>query len=84
MFVAGASRRQSQSRATGWAGLALLVAVAVGLFGQGAYYPPVQRSVGVLIAVATVLSLAVRPPIRAEAPVRAGGARAGPGGMGRP
>jgi O-Antigen ligase len=56
-----------QSRATGWAGLALLVAVAVGLFGQGAYYPPVQRPVGVLIAVATVLSLAVWPPVRAEA-----------------
>jgi hypothetical protein len=66
-----------QSRATGWAGLALLVAVAVGLFGQGAYHPPVQRPVGVLIAVATVLSLAVWPPSMGELAV-GGGARPPP------
>src|SRR6266542_3968213 len=47
-----------QSRMTAGAGLILLVAVAVGLFGQGAYYAPVQRSVGALVAAATALALA--------------------------
>src|SRR6266705_1952502 len=54
-------------RATGWAGLVLLVAVAVGLFGQGAYYPPVQRYVGALVAAATVLGLTAWPPTRGDA-----------------
>src|SRR5436190_6758247 len=40
----------------------LLVAVAAGLLGQGAYYPSVQRPLGVLIAAATLLALAAWPP----------------------
>src|SRR6266516_1579235 len=56
-----------QSRTTGWAGLVLLVAVAAGLFGQGAYYTSVQRYVGVLVAAATVLALAAWPPTRSDA-----------------
>src|SRR6266508_466964 len=55
-----------QSRMTAGAGLILLVAVAVGLFGQGAYYAPVQRSVGALVAAATVLALAAWPPTRSD------------------
>jgi len=51
---------------TAGAGLILLVAVAVGLFGQGAYYAPVQRSVGALVAAATVLALAAWPPTRSD------------------
>jgi hypothetical protein len=67
MVATGAGR--SDARADGasdrWttqlAGLLLLVAVAAGLLGQGAYYPPVQRPVGVLVAAATVLGLATWP-----------------------
>jgi hypothetical protein len=55
-----------QPRTMGWAALALLVAVAVGLFGQGAYYTSVQRYVGVLIAAGTVLALAAWPPTRRD------------------
>jgi hypothetical protein len=43
------------------AGPLLLVAVTAGLLGQGAYYPSVQRPVGVLIAAATLLGLVGRP-----------------------
>ena len=57
----------SQHRATGLAGLVLLVAVAAGLLGQGGYYPPVQRYIGALVAAATVLALAAWPPTRGEA-----------------
>jgi hypothetical protein len=39
----------------------LLVAVAAGLLGQGAYYPSVQRPFGVLLAVAGLLALVERP-----------------------
>jgi hypothetical protein len=39
----------------------LLAAVAAGVFGQGAYYPSVQRPVGALVAVACLLALAGRP-----------------------
>src|SRR4029453_12904232 len=46
------------------AGLLLLVAVTAGLLGQGAYYPSVQRPVGLLIAVASLLALAGRPLTR--------------------
>jgi hypothetical protein len=46
------------------AGLLLLVAVAAGLLGQGAYYPSVQRPFGVLIAAATLLGLARLPLTR--------------------
>jgi hypothetical protein len=42
----------------------LLVAVAGGLLGQGAYYPSVQRPVGLLIAVATLLGMVGRPLTR--------------------
>jgi hypothetical protein len=44
----------------------LLVAVTAGLLGQGAYYPSVQRPVGLLIAVATLLGLAAWPLTRAD------------------
>ena len=37
------------------------------MLGQGAYYPPVQRLVGLLVAAATVLALAAWPPTRADA-----------------
>jgi hypothetical protein len=46
------------------AGPLLLVAVAAGLLGQGAYYPSVQRPFGVLIAAATLLGLAGWPLTR--------------------
>jgi hypothetical protein len=59
----GVLRRTS----TGLAGLVLLVALAAGLLGQGAFYPPVQRLVGLLVAAATVLALAAWPPTRADA-----------------
>jgi O-Antigen ligase len=44
--------------------LLLLVAAAAGLLGQGAYYPSIQRPLGVLIAAATLLSLASWPLTR--------------------
>jgi O-antigen ligase len=47
--------------------LVLLVAVAAGLFGQGAYYPLMQAYVGVLVAAAAVLALAAWPPTRGDA-----------------
>jgi hypothetical protein len=56
----GASERWT----TQLAGLILLVAVAGGLLGQGAYYPSVQRPVGLLIAVATLLGMVGRPLTR--------------------
>jgi hypothetical protein len=56
-----------RARITGWAGLVLLVAVAAGLLGQGAYYASAQRYVGVLVAAATVLALAAWPPTRGDA-----------------
>jgi hypothetical protein len=70
MVVTGAG--QSDARADGasesWttqlAGPLLLVAVTAGLLRQGAYYPSMQRLVGLLIAAATLLGLAARPPTR--------------------
>jgi O-Antigen ligase len=70
MVVSGTSR--SDARADGaserWtahlAGPLLLVAATAGLLGQGAFYPSVQRPVGLLIAVATVLALLGRPLTR--------------------
>ena len=70
MVLAGADR--SHARAHGaserWtiplAGLLLLVAVAAGLLGQGAYYPSVQRPVGLLLALASLLALVGRPLTR--------------------
>jgi len=54
----------SERWTTQLAGPLLLVAVAAGLLGQGAYYPSVQRPVGVLIAAATLLGLAAWPLTR--------------------
>jgi hypothetical protein len=67
MVVTGAG--QSDARADGaserWttqlAGLFLLAAATAGLLGQGAYYPSVQRPVGLLIAVAALLALIGQP-----------------------
>jgi hypothetical protein len=56
----GASERWT----TQLAGPLLLVAVATGLLGQGAYYPSVQRPVGVLIAAAILAGLAAWPLTR--------------------
>jgi hypothetical protein len=78
MSVAGANGRGGrlsaaiprsafQRTATGLAGLALLVALAAGLLGQGAYYTSVQRPFGLLVAAATVLALAAWPPTRDDA-----------------
>jgi O-Antigen ligase len=66
MVVTGAGR--SDARADGaserWttqlAGLLLLVAATAGLLGQGAYYPSVQRLIGLLIAAAILLGLVGR------------------------
>jgi O-Antigen ligase len=60
---AGAVRRKASSAAA----LLLLAAVATGLLGQGAYYPPVQRYLGVFIGAATVLAFIAWPPARADA-----------------
>jgi O-Antigen ligase len=70
MVVTGAGR--SDTRADGaserWttqlAGLLLLVAATAGLLGQGAYYPSMQRPVGLLIVAATLLGLAAWPLTR--------------------
>jgi hypothetical protein len=70
VFVTGAGR--SDARADGaserWttqlAGPLLLVAATAGLLRQGAYYPSMQRPVGLLIAVATLLGLAAWPLTR--------------------
>jgi hypothetical protein len=68
MVVTGAGRSDARADGTSerWttqlAWPLLLVAVAAGLLGQGAYYPSMQRPVGVLIAAATLLALAAWPP----------------------
>jgi len=70
MVVTGAG--QSDARTDGaserWttqlAGPLLLVATTAGLLGQGAHYPSVQRPVGLLIALATLLALVGRPLTR--------------------
>jgi hypothetical protein len=70
MVVAGAGQRNGRADGASerWtiqlAGLLLLVAVTAGLLGQGAYYPSVQRPVGLLIAVASLLALVGRPLTR--------------------
>jgi O-Antigen ligase len=45
----------------------LLLAAVVGLLGQGAFYGPVQRLVGLLVLVAAAFALAGRPPERGDA-----------------
>jgi hypothetical protein len=68
--VAGADRGDaradgaSERRSIQVAGLLLLVAVTAGLLGQGAYYPSVQRPVGLLIALACLLALVGQPLAR--------------------
>ena len=70
MVVTGAG--QSDARTDGaserWttqlAGPLLLIATTAGLLGQGAHYPSVQRPVGLLIALATLLALVGRPLTR--------------------
>jgi hypothetical protein len=70
MVVTGAGRSDartdvaSERWTTQLAGPLLLVAATAGLLGQGAYYPSVQRPVGVLIAAATLLGMAGRPLAR--------------------
>lgn len=70
MVVTGAGQREvradgaSERWTTHLAGPLLLVAATAGLLGQGAYYPSVQRPVGLLIAAATLLGLATWPPTR--------------------
>ena len=65
--VAGAGRSDARadSAAERWttqlAGLLLLVAVAAGLLGQGAFYPSVQRPLGLVLVVATLCGLVGRP-----------------------
>jgi O-Antigen ligase len=54
----------SERRSIQVAGPLLLVAVTAGLLGQGAYYPSVQRPVGLLIAVAGLLALVGQPLAR--------------------
>src|SRR6266545_6163891 len=67
MFVTGAdgSDARADDMAERWttqlAGPLLLVAATAGLLRQGAYYPSMQRLVGLLIAAATLLGLAVWP-----------------------
>ncbi len=56
--------RAPPGQATSWAGLLLLVAMAVGLLGQGAYYGPAQRLLGLLVAAATLLALVAWPLTR--------------------
>jgi hypothetical protein len=56
--------RVRSGQAASWAGLLLLVAVAVGLLGQGGYYGPAQRLLGLLVAAATLLALVAWPLTR--------------------
>ena len=67
---AGRSHARTDSAAEPWtaqlAGLLLLVAVAAGLLGQGAYYPSVQRPFGLLIAVAALLGLVGGRPLTSD------------------
>jgi hypothetical protein len=70
MVVTGAGRSDarvdgaSERWTTQLVGPLLLVAVTAGLIGQGAYYPSVQRPVGLLIAAAALLGLVGRPLTR--------------------
>jgi hypothetical protein len=66
MVITGAGRSDaridgaSERWTTQLAGPLLLVAATAGLLGQGAYYPSMQRPVGLLIAAAALLGLAGR------------------------
>jgi hypothetical protein len=67
VVVAGTDRNDvsadgaSERWTTQLAGILLLVAVAAGLLGQGAYYPSLQRPVGLLVALAVLLGMLGRP-----------------------
>src|SRR6266508_1246607 len=63
----GSRDEPGRRRAAGWAGLLLLMAVAAGLLGQGAFYSRVRWDVGVLVALAAVLALVAWPPTRDDA-----------------
>src|SRR6266508_2985203 len=63
----GSRDEPGRRRAAGWAGLLLLMAVAAGLLGQGAFYSRVRWYVGVLVALAAVLALVAWPPTRDDA-----------------
>jgi hypothetical protein len=52
--MSAARAEPGPERLTGVAALLLLLAVAVGLLGQGGYYGPVQRLVGLLVVAAAV------------------------------
>jgi hypothetical protein len=67
VVVTGAGRKDARAGApqrwtTLLAGPLLLVAVTAGLLRQGAFYPPAQRLVGLLIAMAAMLALATWRP----------------------
>jgi O-Antigen ligase len=62
MSAAGPGERRPERALTGAAGLLLLVAVTIGLVGQGAFYGTVQRLVALLVAAATLLALIAWPP----------------------
>jgi hypothetical protein len=64
--MSAATERESglERGLTSAAGLLLLVAVAVGLVGQGGWYGGVQRPVGLLVGGAILLAMVARPPNR--------------------
>ena len=69
MVVTGAGQSDARTDAserwtTQLAGPVMLVATTAGLLGQGAHYPSVQRPVGLLIALATLLALVGQPLTR--------------------
>jgi hypothetical protein len=70
MVVTGAGQSDartddaSERWTTQLAGPLLLIATTAGLLGQGAHYPSVQRPVGLLIALATLLALVGQPLTR--------------------
>jgi hypothetical protein len=62
MSAAGASERESDRGLASASGFLLMMAVAIGLVGQGAYYGSGQRLVGLLVAGAVLLALVAWPP----------------------
>jgi hypothetical protein len=65
--MSAARAARGRERPTGVAALLLLLVVAVGLLGQGGYYGPVQRLLGLLVAAAALLAMVARPPERDDA-----------------
>jgi O-Antigen ligase len=65
---AAAARLRPPPRAVPWpVAPLLLVAAAAGLLGQGAYYGPVQRFLGLLVAAASLAAAVAWPPVRDDA-----------------